>query len=190
MSPREITLKLANGSSDSIPVNTVDTLRFAGEPSQLNAVRAAVRRGDFAAAHASLEKIPKDAKGLERAEIEQDYLFYQALCAARLALGSGHGETQRRRQTDAGFRPSSSPNSYHFIEASEALGDLLMGHQQARPGPRCLRQRRTSRPLERRENQGPRGARLCSVGSRQGGRGARHVRNRAAPSRAKKTVRP
>jgi len=66
--------------------------------------------------------------------VVQDIEFYKAFCAAKLAL-AGNGKI-----VDAAGKPGagrlmknfvdSHPNSYHFFEASELLGELLLAVKQ------------------------------------------------------------
>ncbi len=69
-----------------------------------------------------LEKL--DASRVQRDLIKQDIEFYKAYCAAKLAL-SGDGTI-----IDAGRQLNSfvhdHPNSFHYLDACEMMGDLLM----------------------------------------------------------------
>jgi tetratricopeptide (TPR) repeat protein len=95
---------------------------FEGEPAELTQTRVNAGNGAFAKALALLEKIAADQ--VKRDFVKQDIEFYKAYCASRLAL-SGEGEI-----TDAGKQLNlfvrSNPDNYHFLEASEMMGDLLM----------------------------------------------------------------
>ena len=61
---------------------------------------------------------------VQRDFIKQDIEFYQAYCAAKLAL-SGEGQI-----IDAGRQLNSFvhnyPNNFHYLDACEMMGDLLM----------------------------------------------------------------
>ena len=56
--------------------------------------------------------------------MQQDVEFYKALCSAKLALGGS------MKIVDAGRMVKSfadaNPKSYHYLEASETVGDLLV----------------------------------------------------------------
>jgi len=61
---------------------------------------------------------------LKRDEIKQDVEFYRAILMARLALaGSGSVKDAGKHLFDF---DNLRKNNYHFLEASAALGDLLV----------------------------------------------------------------
>ena len=103
-------------------VNQIKSIAFEGEPAELAQARVNVANGAFAKAQQLLEKI--DIGQVRRDLIKQDVEFYQAYVAAKLAE-SGEGEI-----VDAGRKLNafvkSYPNSFHYLEASEVMGDLLM----------------------------------------------------------------
>jgi tetratricopeptide (TPR) repeat protein len=111
-----------SGVAEEVPVNEILSLTFTGEPSELAFGRIAALNGRYEDALESLGKI--DMAKVERPEIKQDIEFYQALAAAKLALG-GAGSIQ-----DAGKQmyalESQNKTSYHYLEAAEVLGDLLV----------------------------------------------------------------
>jgi tetratricopeptide (TPR) repeat protein len=118
MTPLEVTLK--NGKK--VAVNQIRTILFDGEPSELAQARVNATNGQFARASQLLDKV--DASQLQRDLIKQDYEFLQAYIAAKLAL-SGSGEVlDAGRKLNAFVR--SYPNNYHYLDASEMMGDLLM----------------------------------------------------------------
>jgi tetratricopeptide (TPR) repeat protein len=122
MTPLEVTLNRGAPGSKKIAVNQIKSILFDGEPAELAQARVNVANGSYAKAQQLLEKI--DASQLKRDFIKQDVEFFQAYAAAKLALG-GEGEI-----VDVGRRLNtfvrSNPNNYHYLEASEIMGDLLM----------------------------------------------------------------
>lgn len=120
--PFEVTVTKSAGNSRQIPVNEIKAIVFDGEPTELSQARTSVANGAFAKALQLLEKI--DLSQVRRDPIKQDIEFYQAYAAGRLAEG-GSGEV-----LDAGRKLNnfvrSYPNSHHFLDASEMMGDLLM----------------------------------------------------------------
>lgn len=122
MSPTEVTINKGLPGSKTSPVNQVKSIQFEGEPPELSQARVSSGNGAFAKAAQLLEKI--DTSQVKRDFIKQDVEFYQAYCAAKLAL-SGEGQI-----TDAGRMLNlfvrNYPNNYHYLEASELMGDLLM----------------------------------------------------------------
>ena len=122
MTPLEVTLNKGKPNSKTVPVNTIKVIQFEGEPPELSQARVSVTNGAFAKAQQQLEKI--DPAKVRRDFVKQDVEFYQAIAAARLAQG-GEGEIlDAGRKLNAFVR--GYPQSYHYLEASEAMGDLLM----------------------------------------------------------------
>ncbi len=117
----QVTLEIG-ATRREIPVNEIDTVQFDAEPTQLTQARAAVKTGRYQDAAANLAKIAPAQ--MTRAELAKDVEFYKALVAARLAL-AGTGSI-----ADAGKRmltfEKANPTSFHYLEACETLGDLLV----------------------------------------------------------------
>jgi tetratricopeptide (TPR) repeat protein len=110
------------GGPRPIEVNEIVRITFAGEPTELVAGRNNVLQKNYNQALAELKKL--DGQKIERPFIKQDIEFYKALCQARLALSEGG---DKKAATDAMFSfVRSAPQSYHFFDAAEALGDLAM----------------------------------------------------------------
>lgn len=120
--PFEVTLNKGESNSRKIPVNQIKAIVFDGEPAELTQARVNANNGAFAKAGQLLEKV--DAGGVRRDLIKQDIEFYQAYVAAKLALG-GEGEILEAGKKLNAFAKS-YPNSFHNLEASELMGDLLM----------------------------------------------------------------
>ena len=122
MTRYEVTID--KGATGSVPlaVNEIRMIVFEGEPAELTQARVNTGNGAFPKALGLLEKIAADQ--VKRDFIKQDIEFYKAYCASRLAL-SGEGEI-----TDAGKQLNlfvhNYPDNFHFLEASEMMGDLLM----------------------------------------------------------------
>jgi tetratricopeptide (TPR) repeat protein len=105
----------------TVAVNEIRGISFDREPSDLNLARVKAANGGYAEAAVLLAKI--DATAIKRPFIKQDLEFYQAWCAAQLALEG------RRPIIDAGRQLNSfvgaNPKNFHYYEAIEAMGDLL-----------------------------------------------------------------
>jgi tetratricopeptide (TPR) repeat protein len=63
-------------------------------------------------------------KTAARKEVQQDYDFYLAYCAAKLAL-SGEGEIKEAGPKMLAW-VNANPTSFHYYEACQILGDLLL----------------------------------------------------------------
>jgi tetratricopeptide (TPR) repeat protein len=121
-SPREITIDKGSAGSIKIPLNTVRSVILDDEPPELTQARLNAKNGGYATAIERLEQI--DRPRLKRELVKEDVEFYLAYCAAQQALG-GKGEI-----TDAGRKLNDfvrrHPQSFHYLEAVETMGDLLM----------------------------------------------------------------
>jgi tetratricopeptide (TPR) repeat protein len=113
----------------TIPVSDVDSIVFGGVPVGMEKAQAALAKGDYKAAADDVAEIaPTDiAREIPRAELA----FIKALCAAKIAL-SGQADSgdpaAEARAAGAGMLAflKDHPGSYHFYEANEIVGDLLM----------------------------------------------------------------
>ena len=121
--PAEIQMELGQTGnvSKTIPVNQVQTVFFDGEPSELKSAKTHFLAGRYAEALAALERIKQESS---RAEIRQDIEFYKGLCAAKLAL-AGNGKIADAGRLMRAFADAND-TSYHYFEASQCVGDLLV----------------------------------------------------------------
>lgn len=103
------------------PVNEIATITFDEEPNELTQARFAIEAGRYADAATLLGKIKVAA--LKRPAIVADVEFYKAIAAARAAL-TGHGSVADAGRALVAFERA-HPDSFHYFEACEALGDLL-----------------------------------------------------------------
>ncbi len=124
---------LAGNVSKTVPVNEVETVFFEGEPAELRMAKNHVLAGRYAEALAALERIVRPS---DRPQIRQDIEFYKALCAARLAL-AGNGKVADAGRQMKAFADAYDA-SYHYFEASEIVGDLLVAIGQYAAGPAVL----------------------------------------------------
>lgn len=124
MTAREVTVKLKQGAETKVPVNEIEAIRYSEEPSLLNTARTAIDAGRYEDSVATLERIKLDE--VQRPEVKQDVAFYTALAKARLALAG----TDEKTIVDAGGSMlafvRSNANSYHYLQACEIVGDLLV----------------------------------------------------------------
>jgi len=107
---------------ESVPVNRVYRVTFAGEPTELSRARVNVYNGAYENALEELNEI--DTSSVDREEVQTDIEYYKVYSKAKLAL---LGEGDVRRASDellSFFRKNSS--SFHFYEGAELLGDLAV----------------------------------------------------------------
>ena len=114
-----------------IPVNQILTIYFEDDPKELKTAKDHVLEGRYTEALAAIGRIKKEPG---RAEVLDDIEFYKALCATKLAL-AGSGKIADSDDGPGAGRLMKSfadnhPNSYHYFEASELVGDLLLAVRQ------------------------------------------------------------
>jgi tetratricopeptide (TPR) repeat protein len=122
MSPMEVSLNKGLPGSRAIAVNQIKSIVFDSEPPELTQARTSAGNGAFSKALQLLGKI--DMNQTRRDFIKQDIEFLKAYCASQLALGGEGQIADAGRQLNSFVR--SYPNNFHFLEATELMGDLLM----------------------------------------------------------------
>jgi tetratricopeptide (TPR) repeat protein len=116
-----------NKNFKEVPTKDIVTIFFdSGTPAVKKALTSA--RTDIAVDKKYAEGLKYLAKikpaELEDEELRQDYDFYTALANAKLAF-AGSGKIQEAGKAMLEF-VEKNPNSYHFLEACETVGDLLV----------------------------------------------------------------
>jgi tetratricopeptide (TPR) repeat protein len=109
------------GGEEAVPTNDIEYIRFDGEPPQLNIIRSHVLGGRYNDALDALAKLTETPAKLE---IKQEIDYLRAISKARLAL-SGSADLREAGSEMANFLRA-NPGSYHFLEANELVGDLLV----------------------------------------------------------------
>ena len=122
MTPLQVTLNRGLPGSRTVAVNEIKSIAFRDEPSELTQARLNAANGGYSNALEALGKI--DQAAIKKDFVKQDVEYYQAYCAAKLALG-GTGEIgDAGRQLNTFVK--AYPQNYHNLEAIELMGDLLM----------------------------------------------------------------
>lgn len=121
MSPTEVTIEVS-GLEKTVPVNEIVAVHYDGEPAALKSAQANVQNRSYENALEAAGRI--DASKLTRPEIRQEAAFLEAYSLAKLAL-RGDSEIKAAGSKLIGFT-NQYPQSYHFFEASEVIGDLLV----------------------------------------------------------------
>lgn len=127
MSPVKVDLEQGvNGSvPKEIPVNQIQTVYYEDEPAELKTAKTHVIAGHYSDAATALDRIKEE---VTRPEIKQDIEFYKALCAAKMAIG-GTGKLAEAGRMMKTFADSNT-KSYHYFEASEIVGEMLVAIRQ------------------------------------------------------------
>ena len=121
MTKDNVTLDMA-GVPRVFAINEIARITYGDEPQELSNARNSVVAKNYGSAMEELKKIP--AGSLVRPHMLQDAQFYMALCQVKLAMSEGLDRT--KAETDMANFARTYPNSYHFYEAAELLGDLAM----------------------------------------------------------------
>ncbi len=122
MTPLQVTLNKGLPGSRTVAVNEIKSIAFRDEPSELTQARLNAANGGYSNALEALGNI--DQSAIKKDFVKQDVEYYQAYCAAKLALG-GTGEIgEAGRQLNTFVK--TYPQNYHNLEAIELMGDLLM----------------------------------------------------------------
>lgn len=120
MSPAEVTLDMA-GVLRKFPVNELTKVAFFEDPTELISARnLIVDQKNYNSAKDQLDKLNPDKA--EREFVKQDIIYYKAFVTAKLALTEGGNKTDAASTMFKFYK--AYPNSYHFYEACEILGDL------------------------------------------------------------------
>jgi tetratricopeptide (TPR) repeat protein len=129
MSPLEVTVNSPTTGEHKVPVNTIKAILFHGEPSELSQARVSVGNGSYDKALVALKKV--DSAELKRDFVKQEAEFFKAYCAAKSAL-AGSGEIGDAGRQFSNF-VRAYPKNYHYLEAAEIMGDLLMAGARYEP---------------------------------------------------------
>jgi tetratricopeptide (TPR) repeat protein len=121
MTRDEVTLDMG-GIPRKFPVTEIVRITYGDEPNELSNARNSVVAKNYNAALQSLQQIQPGS--LTRLHMQQDAAFYTALCNLKLAMTEG-GDKAKAEQDMLNF-VKNAPNSYHFYEAAELLGDLAV----------------------------------------------------------------
>ncbi|HWA97136.1 MAG TPA: hypothetical protein VG713_01525 [Pirellulales bacterium] len=121
MSATEVTVEKKVGGAENVPVADIDEVSYDNEPTQLKSARRDAENGAYENALAAIEKI--DGAAVARAEIQADIQFYKAMCQAKLALAGGDIAAAGKSMVDF---VTKHPSNYHWLEANELVGDLLV----------------------------------------------------------------
>jgi tetratricopeptide (TPR) repeat protein len=120
-SPTDIAIEVS-GSQRLIPVNEVRRITLADDPPELRRGRDNILSGQIEAGYDDLRKV--NAAEIKRPLTKADLEYYLAYCQGKLAL-TGGGDKAAAAKAMLAF-VGANPQSYHFFEAAELLGDLAV----------------------------------------------------------------
>jgi len=119
MTKDEVGMDMA-GVARTFPVNEIVRISYGDENPELTNARNLVQQKNYNAALTELRKL--QGVQIPREYMKQDVDYLTALCLARLAMSEG-GDKKAAAQAMLDF-VRSAPNSWHFYDAAEVLGDL------------------------------------------------------------------
>ncbi|MFV1963932.1 MAG: tol-pal system YbgF family protein [Pirellulaceae bacterium] len=123
-STTEVTVDV-RGTQRKIPVNEIKRIAFSDDTPELRRAREDILAGQLANGLGQLKKI--DASSIRRDLVSADLQYYVAYCQGKLAL-SGGGDKAAATEAMFGF-VRQFPQTYHFFEAAQLLGDLAAAQQ-------------------------------------------------------------
>ena len=103
-----------------VSVNNITRITFADDPNELQQVRGMVRRKQYEAAKAELDKLNLEEQ--PNVWVQQDIQFFNALLVSRLSI-TGKADKQEAGRLLAAFI-ANQKSSFHYYEAQELFGDL------------------------------------------------------------------
>ena len=110
-----------------VPVTEIRAVIFENEPNELRNAREAIRQeGNPARAITNLGTV--DLAAIQRAELKTEIQYFTLLARAHVAMGGGK-ENIKTVGGDMIKFVNANPNTYHFYEATEAVGQLLRANQ-------------------------------------------------------------
>jgi tetratricopeptide (TPR) repeat protein len=122
MNRDEVKLDMS-GATRTIDVSEIVRITFRDEPSELNVARTTIiAQKNYNQGLVELRKL--DGAKVDRDYVKQDIEYYRALCQCKLAMNEGGDRVAADKAMFNFVR--SAPQSYHFYEAAELLGDLAM----------------------------------------------------------------
>ncbi len=132
----EVIIAQPNGNK-TVPVNDITLVELAGEPREMKEARAAGNKGDYDAALQALDRVkPED---ITRTLIQDEFTYQKVLYAAKqaiLAQAAGADDEDAAKQNPVEMARQAwenlnkylkdHPNTMHYYEANETLGNLLV----------------------------------------------------------------
>jgi tetratricopeptide (TPR) repeat protein len=130
LSPDEVVIE-QRGVGVPVAVNEIRFIQFEDEPRELGDARRRMRDGDYREALDILERIQAD--DVKRPEAKTEVQYTVMYCRGQLALGGGLAAADGKNPlVETGKELikflTDNPRTYHFYEANELVGNLLVAN--------------------------------------------------------------
>ena len=124
VTPTQITVEV-RGQQRTVAVNELRRVTFGDDPQELKRARDNAYSGNFEGALNELKTL--DAAAITRDFVKQDFEFYLAYSAGKVALAGGGDKVAAANRMLAFV--SANKQTFHFYEAAELLGDLAVAQE-------------------------------------------------------------
>lgn len=121
MSPISVSIE-RGGETKEVSIVEIRSIIFKDEPSELTQARLSANNGGYQSALTRLDAI--EMRNIKNEFIQQEIEYYKAFCKAKLALVGSH-DLQQAGTALSRF-VSGNSQSYHYLDATELLGDMLV----------------------------------------------------------------
>lgn len=128
LTPSEVVIDV-RGIEDTYSVGDVISIQFDDEPQALDDARLRIKTGKFLEAMKLLKSIDVSTVNSDSVAVLQDIDYYLAYCMAQRALGGAEALEEAGKMMTKFV--GKNKNNYHFYEANEVIGDILVALNKA-----------------------------------------------------------
>ncbi|MCR9118823.1 MAG: tetratricopeptide repeat protein, partial [bacterium] len=121
MNRAEVTID-SSGREKTFPISDIKKVTLLDDPDELSRARDAAEAGRYEEAYSELQNVSVGADAREI--VKQDIMFYRGYARGQLAL-RGTGDPSAAMNEISAF-VKGSPQSFHYYDAAELLGDLAV----------------------------------------------------------------
>ena len=137
MTPLEITLDKGTAGPKKIAVNQIRSVLFDDEPAELTQARLNAKNGGYATALERLEEVDLSQVERDLRSRRRSSSISPIAPPRRRSSGKAGPIVETGRKLNDFVR--SHPQNFHYLEAVETMGDLLMASRQIRGGGAAIR---------------------------------------------------
>ena len=122
MTPDKVVIEVRSGNKQEYKVSEIKKITFDDEPAGLDRARELILQDQFDQANDELKKI--SAASITKPLAKQDFEFYRAYCAAKMAL-AGTGDKAAAKNSLLQLAGKNN-KSFHFYTLAQTLGELAL----------------------------------------------------------------